>query len=100
MVSEPTPTTSAGFGVTPGGGSAKAGAAVVTVITAAAVAAISSLLTIRTFRPPRHESGTRRPRVPSPGHPPGRRGQCRTGPVSNDVRGHGETAGDSGLISR
>src|SRR5215472_11505575 len=53
MVSEPTPTTSVGLGVTPVGGSARAGVAARAVIAAAAVAAPSSLLTIRTFCPPR-----------------------------------------------
>src|SRR5215813_9217205 len=53
MVSEPTPTTSVSAGVTPGGGSARAGVAIMAVSAAAEVAATSSLLTIRTFCPPR-----------------------------------------------
>src|SRR5215472_7597580 len=81
MVSEPTPTTSVGLGVVPAGGSARAGVATRAVIAAAAVAATNSLLTIRTFCPPRDYSGTRQPRG-SLGIRRAAVGQCRTGPAS------------------
>src|SRR5262249_29518686 len=64
MVSEPTPTTSAGFGVTPLGGSARAGPAASATAAAAAAAPATSLVRIRNFLPSIETYGM--PAVPVP----------------------------------